>query len=68
MEFLQRGLLRFGDSLTVAVCENSLGRNAVHTDTVRTGLGGDDLRENLYSRFGSGIWDRSLRMRLPTSG
>src|SRR5262249_10308635 len=60
-----RILLGVGYALTVAFRENDLGRYAVHSNAVRTRLGGDDLSEDLDARLSSGIGDRCLRMWPP---
>jgi hypothetical protein len=47
--------LGVGYALTVAFGENDLRRYAVHSNAVRTCLGGDDLSEDLDARLSSGI-------------
>src|SRR5438309_7232336 len=50
--------LRFGDALLVAIREDRLGGDAIHTDSKGTGLGRQVLREYLDAGLRRGIRDR----------
>src|SRR5262245_8279408 len=56
-------LLSLGNARTIAIGENRFRRDAVHTNTELTHLGGDVLREDLYARLCRRVRNRAVWMR-----
>src|SRR5262249_52284297 len=61
-------LLSFRNALLISVCEDCLGGDAIHANSVGPNLCGNILSQDLDSGLGRGIRYGRVRMRLATGG